>query len=186
MTPLQFEAAHQPLWRELEAACVLGDRKKRPKRDVTAVTDETGDAAFDRARFAELYRTTCEHLALAQARSYPVAMIERLEAVTARGHQRIYAQADFGLGRLTRLFLVDFPAAVRAHRAEVLIALLVFVVPLFAVGVASYRDPGFILSVLDVQAVDQYDQMYGDSDGPLGRATAGSDWAMFGHYIRNN
>jgi uncharacterized membrane protein SpoIIM required for sporulation len=184
MTPLQFEAAHEPAWRELEAACDSGDRKR--SRGAAAAGEESGGAALDRGRFAELYRTTCEHLALAQARSYPVAMIERLEALTARGHQRIYRQADFGLGRLARLFLVDFPASVRAQRLEVLIALLVFAVPMLAVGVASYLDPGFILSVHDVQAVDQYDQMYGDSDGPIGRANAGSDWMMFGHYIRNN
>ena len=28
--------------------------------------------------------------------------------------------------------------------------------------------------------------MYGDADGPIGRAHAGCDWAMFGLYIRNN
>jgi uncharacterized membrane protein SpoIIM required for sporulation len=184
MTPLQFEAAHEPAWRELEAACASGDRK-RPRGKASS-NEPRNDASLDRARFAELYRATCEHLALAQARSYPVALIERLEALTARGHQRIYAQADFGLGRLARLFLVDFPAGVRAQRIEVLIALIVFVVPMLVVGIASYFDPGFILSVHDVQAVDQYDQMYGDSDGPIGRANAGSDWAMFGHYIRNN
>lgn len=184
MTPLQFEAAHEAVWRELEAACDASDGKNKVKRD-----DRSGeapvDATHDRARFAELYRAACEHLALAQARSYPVPMIERLEAVTARGHQRIYRQSDFGLGRLGRLFLVDFPAAVRAHRLEVLIAFLVFAVPLVGVGVASYSDPGFILSVHDVQTVDQYDRMYGDGDDPVGR-TAGTDWAMFGHYIHNN
>ena len=181
MTPLQFEATHEAAWRELEAACASGDRKR--KRGEAA---KTGEAGFDRARFAELYRATCEHLALAQARSYPVGLVERLEALTARGHQRIYRQSDFGLGRLARFFLVDFPSAVRAQRLEVLIALLVFAVPMFAVGIASYLDPGFVLSVHDVRAVDQYDQMYGSSDGPIGRANAGSDWAMFGFYIRNN
>jgi uncharacterized membrane protein SpoIIM required for sporulation len=183
MTPLQFEAAHQAAWRELEAACVTADKRRRRDSGQAAAA---GSASIDRARFAELYRATCEHLALAQARSYPVALIERLEELTARGHQRIYRQGDFGIGRLGRLFLVDFPARVRAQWVEVLIAGVVFVVPLLAVGVASYLDPGFVLSVHDVQSVDQFDQMYGGSDGPIGRANAGSDWVMFGYYIRNN
>ena len=53
-------------------------------------------------------------------------------------------------------------------------------------GIESYRDPGFILSVHNAESVDQYDRMYKDGDGPVGRANASADWAMFGHYIRNN
>jgi uncharacterized membrane protein SpoIIM required for sporulation len=184
MTPLQFEAAHRSAWREFEAACDAAERRQpRAQRDARR---DHGDAGVDRARFAELYRATCEHLALAQARSYPLALVERLEALTARGHQRIYRQRDYGVSRLGRLFLVDFPARVRAQRVEVLIATIVFALPLLAVGLASYLDPGFILSIHDAQSVGQYDQMYGDSEGPIGRANAGSDWAMFGLYIRNN
>jgi uncharacterized membrane protein SpoIIM required for sporulation len=183
MTPLQFEAEHGMVWDELEAALATG-RKKKKKAGMAA--DAPVPASADRARFAQLYRSTCEHLAVAQSRSYPVGLIDRLEGLTARAHQRIYRQADFGFARLARLFLIDFPAAVRAHRMQVLVALLVFAVPMLVVGVASYLDPGFILSLHDVQTVDQYDRMYGDGDGPIGRRNAGSDWAMFGHYIRNN
>ncbi len=188
MTPLQFEAMHGSAWSELEAACAGGDRKKsaRPADGGKAAGERRADAAVDRARFAELYRAACEHLALAQGRSYPVALIERLEVLTANCHQRIYRQGDLGLGRLARLFLVDFPQSVRAHRSYVLIALIVFVGPMLAVGVATYLDPGLVLSVHDVRAVDEYDRMYGNGDGPIGRAAAGSDWAMFGHYIQNN
>jgi uncharacterized membrane protein SpoIIM required for sporulation len=184
MTPLQFEAAHEAAWRELEAACAAAPRK--PHRPSAKDTAAKGGASIERARFAELYRATCEQLALAQARAYPVALIERLEGLTARGHQRIYRQGDFGIARLGRLFLVDFPTRVRTQRLEVLVALIVFALPLVGVGVASYLDPGFVLSVHDVRSIDQYEQMYGDSEGPIGRTDAGSDWAMFGLYIRNN
>lgn len=173
MTPLHFEAGHAAVWNELDAALDASRKKAAPAR-------------ADRARFAELYRATCEHLAIAQARAYPVPMIERLEALTARAHQRIYRQADFGIGRLGRLFLVDFPVAVRSNRMQVLVALLVFAGPLLAVGVACYLDPGFVLSLHDVGTVDEYERMYGDGELPIGRSNAGSDWAMFGHYIRNN
>jgi len=174
MTPLQFEAEHGPLWDELEAA--LGALPKRGRAAAPA----------DRARIAALYRSACEHLAIAEARAYPVWLIERLESLTARGHQRIYRQSDFGLDRLARLFLVDFPAAVRAHRVHVLVALIAFAAQLLVVGALSYLDPGFVLSLHDARTVDQYEQMYGDSEGPIGRHGAESDWAMFGLYIYNN
>ncbi|MDQ6640522.1 MAG: stage II sporulation protein M [Pseudomonadota bacterium] len=173
MTPLQFEAQHAAAWRELEAALASMAKKR-------------GSAAVDRARLAALYRAACEHLAIAESRSYPVWLIERLETLTARGHQLIYAQADFGIDKLRRLFLVDFPSAVRAHRLQVLIALAVFAGPLLVIGVLSWLDPGLILSLQDASVVDQYEKMYGDADGPIGRRSAASDWQMFGFYIRNN
>ena len=114
MTPLQFEAQHAAAWQELDAALAPTSRKR-------------GSAPADRARIAALYRAACEHLAIAESRSYPVWLIERLEALTSRGHQLIYRQADFGIDKLRRLFLIDFPTAVRAHRLQVLIALVAFV-----------------------------------------------------------
>jgi uncharacterized membrane protein SpoIIM required for sporulation len=172
MTPLQFEAEHAAAWEELEAALAPATRRK--------------PAASDRARIATLYRAACEHLAVAESRAYPVWLIERLESLTARGHQLIYRQADFGLDRLARLFLVDFPAAVRAHRWHVLVALVAFAAPLVVAGVLTYLDPGFALSMHDASVVDEYERMYGDADGPIGRRGADSDWLMFGHYIANN
>jgi uncharacterized membrane protein SpoIIM required for sporulation len=179
MTPFEFQRLHEPIWRELELAAGLR------RRDVgDAAPDAAGTAEKDRARFAALYRATCEHLELARVRAYPVHLVERLEALTAACHQRIYRQSDLGLARLGRFFLVDFPGTVRAEWRAVLLAAIVFVVPMLAVGVASYLDPAFILSIHDAPSVDRYDRMYGDGSG--GRRPQDSDWAMFGHYVRNN
>ena len=122
MTPLQFEAKHAAVWNELEAA--LAPRSKQSR----------GTRRADRARVAALYRAACEHLAIAESRSYPVWLIDRLGSLTARGHQLVYAQGDFGIDKLRRLFGVDFPAAVRAHRLHVLIALVAFVGTINASG----------------------------------------------------
>jgi len=173
MTPLQFEAQHAAAWQELDAALAPTSRKR-------------GSTPADRARIAALYRAACEHLAIAESRSYPVWLIERLEALTSRGHQLIYRQADFGIDKLRRLFLVDFPTAVRAYRLQMLIALVAFAGPLLVIGVLAYLDPSVILSLQDAASVEQYEGMYGDPDGPIGRRNAASDWAMFGFYIRNN
>ena len=180
MTPLQFEAAHATTWQELEAA--LGPVRRRG-----GWRRKEQPAPAEPARVAALYRAACEHLAVAEARAYPVWMIARLESLTARAHRLIYRQHDLGFDALGRLFLVEFPAAVRAHRWHALVAALVFFGPMLAIGIASYLDPGFILTLHDAGSVDGYDQMYaGDADGPIGRRSAATDWAMFGTYILNN
>ena len=179
MTPLQFEARYSPLWDELDAA--LG-RLERSARRAPAARHPSGPA-----RLAQLYRSTCEHLALAQSRAYPRQLTARLEALTQRAHQLIYRRTDYGPARLARLFLVDFPQAVREHARYVLVATLVFALPLVLLGVATWFDPGFILSMHDAQTVAGYEHMYGPGGHAIGRERdAQSDWLMFGFYIRNN
>jgi uncharacterized membrane protein SpoIIM required for sporulation len=171
MTPLQFTDAYAPLWRELEALLAKAERK----RD------------YDGARLATLYRRVCEHLALAQARVYPVQLIEQLEAMTQSAHRLIYRQHDFGVRQLSRLLLLDFPQAVRAHRRYLAAAALLFVAPLLAAGWACWRDPGFILHLMEPGQVHQFDEMYGPGSEALGRARgAGDDFQMFGYYIMHN
>lgn len=170
MTPLKFEADHAALWTELEAALALAEDGKK----------------FDGARLAALYRGACEHLALAQARAYPIHLTQRLESLIQRAHRLIYRRHDYGMHRLRRLVLVDFPAMVRVHRWYLLVASLLFLVPTLAAGWATWRDPGFILHLLDAQKVRDFDSMYSGS-GALGRTReADTDWQMFGFYIMNN
>ncbi len=171
MTPLTFEADNSAHWQALEAALDLAEGGKK----------------FDAARLAALYRGCCEHLALAQARAYPIHLTQRLESLTQRAHRLIYRQHDFGLGRLRQLLLLDFPAAVRAHRWYVLVATLLFVGPLLAAAMATWNDPGFILHLLSADKVRDFDSMYGDASEALGRTRkADTDWQMFGYYIMNN
>lgn len=187
MTPLQFEADYAPMWAELETALthVEGGRKrfsvslrKRPA--------QTGDAP-DAARLARLYRAACEQLALARARAYPAHLTNRLESLTQRAHRLIYRRTDYGAARFAQLFLLDFPQAVRAHWRYVLVAGLVFGVPLLLLGLATYLDPGFILTLHDAQAVRGYEDMYGPAAASIGRERgADTDWMMFGFYIRHN
>ncbi|HJV94827.1 MAG TPA: stage II sporulation protein M, partial [Albitalea sp.] len=184
MTPLQFEADYRALWDELdEAVAQIEGAAKRRKKDRSAKPKP-----LDAARIAALYRTTCEHLALARARAYPIHLTERLEDLTQRAHQIVYRRPANSATRLARLFLVDVPEAVRAHRLTMWIAVAAFVLPLVVLGVLSYFDPGFVLSTHDAASVRRYDQMYGgDGASPVGRERAAdTDWAMFGFYIMNN
>ncbi len=171
MTPLQFETTYAPLWLELEGALAQSSRGK----------------PLDGARLATLYRAGCEQLALAQVRSYPIHITQRLESLVQSAHQRIYRRHDYGLQRLGHLVLIHFPSMVRQQRGYVLVAALLFLLPMLAAGWASWRDPGFILHLIDAQHAHDVDAMYSDHGGALGRLrTADTDWQMFGFYIRNN
>ena len=190
MTPRQFEARYEPLWVELERGLSALDHGKgagkKPRKLKAGQFQTDATPVADGARVAQLYRQCCEHLALARERAYPVHLVARLEVLAARAHQRIYRRHDFGLGALRDLILYDAPAAVRALRWHLLVATLVFVLPILVVGVATWLDPHFVLTVVDAGQVRDFDGMYGQEAGEhLGR-TAGDDWQMFGFYIMHN
>jgi uncharacterized membrane protein SpoIIM required for sporulation len=181
MTPLQFEQRYLARWDELEAALDrLEGRKPAPGAAPVG-------APPDAARTAALYRSTCEHLALARARDYPVHLVERLEQLTHRAHQQVYHRSEPAGGRVARLLLVGIPQAVREHAVYVLVATLAFVVPLVGTAIGAALDPGFALMLHDANALRSYEQMYGADVEAYGRQRgADSDFQMLGHYIMNN
>jgi len=169
VTPLEFEAAHESAWSELEAMLRVTDRERVAER------------------FLVLYRMSCEHLALAQARDFPEHVVARLARLTADAHQIIYRQGELGLRRIRVLLLQRFPAMVRAHRAYIAAAAALFLVPALAMGLATYLQPDLILSLVSPETASQYENMYNPEAESIGRMRdAGSDWAMFGFYIENN
>ena len=85
MSPLQFEHSYRAEWEQLED--MLATLRGRKKRDKSGRDKPNGE------RLAELYRSACEHLALARARTYPVHLIQRLEHMTADAHQIIYQRS---------------------------------------------------------------------------------------------
>jgi uncharacterized membrane protein SpoIIM required for sporulation len=137
--------------------------------------------------FAAAYRQCCEHLALARSRGYPLFLVERLERLTANGHQIIYRQRTWGLAHLTELARRDFPRAVRAHRRYVWVAAALLVVPTIFLTLIVARRPELVTTVIDAGTASHFEQMYSDSAESLGRVrTATTDWQMFGYYVRNN
>jgi uncharacterized membrane protein SpoIIM required for sporulation len=169
MTPLEFETSNEAHWKELERAVGLPDKQLNPDG------------------FLALYRTCCEHLALAQAREFPSPVIERLSIVTARAHQIVYRQSDLGFARISRTLLNEFPAMVRAHRGYVLLSALLVFVPTLALGIAVYHRPELILSIVDSRTAAGFEHMYDPAAPAIGRLRdSGGNWAMFGYYIMNN
>ena len=184
MSPLQFETRYAPTWQALE------DAMSGPRRHPFHVAGSAASAAhrLDAAEFARLYRQCCEHLALARSRGYPLHLVERLDDLAHRAHQRIYRHQALGSWRAAQALLLAFPRAVRAHAVLVLLSSLVFLLPGVALGLWSYFDPGAILMLLSAEDVRDVETMYSNA-GPAGRLPdrdAESDWTMFGYYIFNN
>jgi uncharacterized membrane protein SpoIIM required for sporulation len=179
MTPLRFEETYQDEWAELET---LLDRVLRRNGHA-----DSAESPVSGARLASLYRRACEQLALARARAYPAYLVERLERVTADGHQLIYHRREFGLARLKAIIAVEFPSAVRKHMRYVAIATAVFLLPTIIVGILVYRHPEMILTVVNAETAAEFEEMYSRSAESIGRVrTASTDWMMFGFYVRNN
>ena len=121
------------------------------------------------------------------ARAYPAHLVDRLERLTADGHQLIYHRRELGFARLEQVIAVEFPAAVETRIAYVAVATAVFVLPTLIVGLLVYRQPEMILTVVDAETAASCEEMYSLSAESIGRGrTADTDWMMFGHYIRNN
>jgi uncharacterized membrane protein SpoIIM required for sporulation len=179
MTPLRFEQMYQDDWTELELSLdrVLGRN----------VSESPRGSTVSGARVAALYRRTCEHLALARARSYPAYIVDRLDRVTADAHQVIYHRREFGLARIKEMMAVDFPSAVREQVSYVTVAAATFLLPAIAIGLLVHRQPELILSVVSSEQASSFEEMYSRSAESIGRTRAATtDWMMFGFYIRNN
>jgi uncharacterized membrane protein SpoIIM required for sporulation len=173
MTSLEFEARHEGEWRVLEAQL--------------AELEAGRGARIDAEAALRGYRRVCEQLAVARARAYPLHLAERLDGLAQRAYRLVYRPAPRAWQRLRELVLQRFPRLVRRRWPYQLAALLVFVVPMLAVGIAVRLDPAFALTVLEASQLAQFDDMYGDQADAIGRTRgAETDWQMFGFYIRNN
>jgi uncharacterized membrane protein SpoIIM required for sporulation len=176
MTPLQFEQAYRGEWERLESLLAPLRAGRRRGRDVPAGPE-----------IAALYRRCCEHLALARSRGYPLYLVERLEQLTAEGHQRLYSQRLWGFAQLRDLVLQEFPRTVRAHAGYVWLAAALLMLPTLLMAFVVARRPELVTTVVDAGTAAGFDDMYSKSTEAVGRLrSAATDWQMFGFYIRNN
>lgn len=178
MNQEQFIARHQANWERLEALLSAG-RGEPAQVDAPPV---------DPGEFPHLYREACHHLALARARLYSQPLIERLDDLVLRGHQRLYQSRSGLAGRMLRFAAADFPATVRREWRALLLACLLFYGPFFGMLVTVQFAPEFVYTVLDGWTVVNMESMYDpENHERLGREReADSDVLMFGYYIRNN
>src|SRR5690606_31091353 len=164
-----FERAREPRWRGLEA-----------------LLDRLDQAPGAGAELPRLYRMVCQDLALARDRRFGAALVERLNALALRGHQRLYG-ARGGRGRPLEMLLHRFPAAVRREARLFAVVSLLFYGPALALFALDLVEPDLVYHVLGGAQTAELERMYDPEAEHYGapRDTVG-DFAAFSYYIGNN
>ncbi len=111
---LRFRKERENSWRELEA---LLDRAER--HAPSSLSDD------DMLAIPALYRTALSSLSVARATSLDQALIDYLEALSARAYFFVYGSRTSLRERLQRFFALDWPLAVRGLWRETVVAALI-------------------------------------------------------------
>lgn len=179
MNQEQFIARHEPQWQRLEQWLDAdADRRKRKAQ-------WNGEQQLD---FPYLYRQVCHHLALARSRLYSQQLINRLDSLVLRAHQRFYRPTVNLREKLIEFAAAGFPTQVRREWRLVALAAVLFFGPLLSMLSVQQLYPEMVYTLMDQQQVQTFEAMYSpDHAERIGReGDSQSDFLMFGFYIRNN
>jgi uncharacterized membrane protein SpoIIM required for sporulation len=176
MTPAAlFEQRHQGDWQRLADLVGALESAKRGKGPAEAEV------------VLMLYRASCGHLALARSRDYPAHVVDRLDALCSRAHALIYRPPPSSTGRWRLMLAVELPQRLRRLGPSLALATAAFVLPLLVLGVVTWLDPAFALTVIPAEQLRDYESMYSEQTAQVGRPRGASDdWSMFGFYILHN
>jgi uncharacterized membrane protein SpoIIM required for sporulation len=151
------------------------------------------------ARLPPLYRNACADLAYARVARYSAELVDYLQGLVAGAHTIMYGRSAgdpstvFGTRRAgtprtraswLRLALELFPRAVRRHKTAMLVAFLLFFVPLLGAVAMSLGDPAFAARVVPEEQLKALTEAY--RQGFASGRGAGTDAAMAGFYVDNN
>lgn len=179
-----FTQRNEASWRELEVLLGAGDSDE----DWAAGRQAHGEAGLEeRADFPRVYRRVCQHLALARSRLYSSRLIDRLNTLVLKGHQRLYSNGEARRNRVRNFFVEVFPAAVRKEQRLVWLSALVFYLPFVAMLLAIQLEPDMAYMVMDAGTLQYIEEMYDPSGDRIGTERAAeSDVLAFAYYIHNN
>ncbi len=137
--------------------------------------------------FAKNYRAVCHHYAIAKKRRYSAHLIEKLNQLVIKGHQKFYRQSSFSRFLIFNFFLTDFPHMLREQRIYILISSMLFLLPGIITFIACLYGENFIYSLMPTDSVKEMESMYDPAlRTGLGERGSESDLVMFGYYIKNN
>ncbi|MDA8016791.1 MAG: stage II sporulation protein M [Thermoanaerobaculia bacterium] len=165
-----FVRHNQPTWDQVE--------------DLLDRLDEGRRVEHELAEFPALYRRCCHHLALARQRDYDAEVEGRLHQIALRGYRHLYRRRSGGLRKVLRFLGADFPRLVRRHARTFWLATVLFYGPALAMGWMVLEQPDAVYSLLELEQVAQFEEMY--RDPPQDERDASIDFGMFGFYIYNN
>ena len=176
VTEVSFANRRQREWDELDILA-----RRATEKGLRTLSHE------EVARLSPLYRDVCADLARAQAARYSAPLVDYLQSLTAAAHTVIYSAAPNrgigGGGRLLDAFAI-FPRTVRAHWRAMLIAFVLFFVPLFFGLFASLHDPAFAFRIVPESQLRPLTEGY--ARGFDAGREGGEGAIMAGFYVNNN
>lgn len=133
------------------------------------------------------FRRLSRDLALARDRNYSAPLVEQLHHRVLLAHQRIYGAAAPHRGSLFAFIGGGFAVLVRREWRAVLVAFLLFFLPLAIMLVSLQGYPDAVYLILEPEQVASFQAMYAPDAEHLGRPReAATEWAMWDYYIANN
>lgn len=179
MKEIQFIEKRQAEWQAWDR--YLESFRKRKKNS------EPQEEMIDLKKIPAGFRRISRDLALARDRQYSAPLIEALHRRVLAAHQIIYGAGKASSASLLAFISKDFPRLVRQEWRCVLIAALLFFVPLLLCIVVLQYHPDAVFYLLSADQAEQYQEMYAPTAAHIGRPrSASSQWMMWGHYIANN
>jgi uncharacterized membrane protein SpoIIM required for sporulation len=182
LTEVAFAGRRQREWEKLEALL-----REAHARGIRRLPKEwVGE-------LSPLYRDVCADLSRAEGVRYSAPLVAYLQGLTAAAHAALYesgstgsawARATGGGGSPVRVALEVFPRAVRCHGGAVLVASLLFFLPLIGGLLATLGDPTFAVRIVPESQLRPLAEAY--RQGFEGGRGAGLDTAMAGFYVNNN
>ncbi|HMW73311.1 MAG TPA: stage II sporulation protein M, partial [Cellvibrionaceae bacterium] len=172
MKQADFERRGEPLWRAFaEELSVL----------------EASARAVPSPQFAHHYRQICQAHALCERRQYTAQLEMQLADLVVRGQRYLYRRPTRFVQAFWRFVISGFPSAVRREARLFALVSALFYLPALGLAWALSFQPDLIYSLMPPQAVQHLENMYQPDNITLGEARdSGTNWEMFGFYIRNN
>ena len=179
----QFIEKHQPLWDHFEEWLNYSELSRWQKRSKKKPVKEPEDLDLPHT-----YRMICHHLALANSRMYSPVLVDKLNKLVLRGHQKLYSTRTHVWRDIMAYFAGGFPELVRKEWKLVGLAAALFYIPFISIVITLQFYPDLVYSIMDGAQLSSIESMYDpDTHERLGREReADSDVYMFGHYIKNN
>jgi uncharacterized membrane protein SpoIIM required for sporulation len=134
--------------------------------------------------FVHLYRTACSDLARARSEELGDDVESYLNVIVARGHKQFRPPGAPSIRSFGRFFSRDFPEAVRSIKWHVLVATLLFAVPIVITAWAVVNDPSIAYSLAPPAELEALTDAY--AEGHQGGRSEDEDTLMTGFYINNN
>lgn len=178
MNQLQFEQTYTDQWEDFQRLVEAME---------SASPDTNAEVPIE--EFPRRYRVLCNHYGLAKARHYSPSLVDRLHGLVLRGHRHLYKRTTRPLSTVVSFIGRDFPRTLRRHLPIFWLAFTLFFLPLVVTGIATYRNPSLIYSLMNENQVEKFESMYTPKTWKTKRTGSGraeTDILMFGFYIYHN